>query len=94
MIDKVVLLSIPIEELKEIIGQVVEEKLREFSSNLSRKTPPEKEFLTRQEVCQMLQVNSVTLWRYAREGRLKQHRVGRKVFFLAEEVREALIKSI
>lgn len=94
MIDKVVLLSIPIEELKEIIGQVVEEKLREFSSNLTNKQPPEKEFLTRQEVCQMLQVNSVTLWRYAREGRLKQHRVGRKVFFLAEEVKEALIKSI
>ena len=94
MIDRIVLLSIPIDELKEIIGQVFEEKLREFSSILMQKAPPEKEFLTRQEVCQMLQVNSVTLWRYAREGRLKQHRVGRKVFFLAEEVREALIKSI
>lgn len=93
MIDRIVLLSIPIEELKEIIGQVVEEKLREFSSNLSYKKPPEKEFLTRQEVCQMLQVNSVTLWRYTREGRLKQHRVGRKVFFLTEEVRDALINS-
>ena len=93
MIDKVVLLSIPIEELKEIIGQVVEEKLREFSSNLSNKKPPEKEFLTRQEVCQMLHVKSVTLWRYAREGRLKQHRIGRKVFFLAEEVRDALINT-
>jgi excisionase family DNA binding protein len=92
MIDRIVLLSIPIEELKEIIAEVVEEKLREFSSSLAYKMPPEKEFLTRQEVCQMLQVNSVTLWRYAREGRLKQHRVGRKVFFLAEEIREALIK--
>ena len=93
MIDRLILLSIPIDELKEIIGQVVEEKLREFSFNLSHKKPPEKEFLTRQEVCQMLQINSVTLWRYAKEGRLKQHRVGRKVFFLAEEVREALITS-
>jgi len=93
MIDRIVLLSIPIEELKEIIGEVVEEKLREFSSNLSHKMPPEKEFLKRQEVCQMLQVNSVTLWRYAREGRLKQYRVGRKVFFLSEEVRDALINT-
>ena len=93
MIDKVVLLSIPIEELKEIIGQVVEEKLREFSSSLSHRKPPEKEFLTRQEVCQMLQINLVTLWRFAREGRLKQYRIGRKVFFLAEEVREALINT-
>jgi len=86
------LISIPIDELKEIIGQVVEEKLREYSSSLTHKKPPDKEFLTKQEVCQMLQVKAVTLWRYAREGRLKQHRVGRKVFFLAEEVREALIK--
>jgi excisionase family DNA binding protein len=84
--------TISIDELKEIIGQVVEKKLREFSSNQLYKTPPEKEFLTKQEVCQMLHVKSVTLWRYAKEGRLKQHRVGRKVFFLAEEVREALIK--
>lgn len=93
MIEKVVLISFPIEDLKEIIRQVVEEKLQEFSSNLSNKKPPEKEFLARQEVCQMLHINSVTLWRYARVGRLKQHRVGRKVFFLAEEVREALINN-
>lgn len=93
MIDKIVLISIPIEELKEIIGEVVQDKLNEFSSSLTPKTPPQNEFLTRQEVCKMLQVNSVTLWRYAREGRLKQHRVGRKVFFLAEEVKEALINS-
>jgi excisionase family DNA binding protein len=93
MIDKVVLLSIPIEELKEIIGHAVQEKLQEFSSTHLNKKPPEKEFLTRQEVCQMLQINSVTLWRYAREGRLKQHRVGRKVFFFAEEVREALLNT-
>ncbi len=93
MIDRIVLLSIPIDELKEIIGDVVDEKLREFSSNLSHKTPPMKEFLTRQEVCQMLHIKSVTLWRYVREGHLKQHRVGRKVFFLAEEVREALINK-
>jgi hypothetical protein len=66
MIDRIVLLSIPIDELKEIIGEVVEEKLREFSSNLSHKKPPEKEFLTRQEVCQLLKITSTTLWRYAR----------------------------
>jgi len=41
----------------------------------------------------MLEINSTTLWRYAKEGRLKQHRVGRKVFFLAEEVREALVTN-
>lgn len=93
MIEKTVLLSIPIEDLKEIIGQVVEEKLREFGSNLLHKKPPEKEFLTRQEVCQMLHINAVTLWRYAREGRLRQHRVGRKVFFLSEEVKEALLNT-
>lgn len=93
MIDRIVLLSIPIEELKEIIGQVVEKKLKEFGSTLTYKSPPQKEFLTREEVCQMLQINSITLWRYARDGRLKQHRVGRRVFFLAEEVRNTLINN-
>ncbi|MCX6244708.1 MAG: helix-turn-helix domain-containing protein [Bacteroidetes bacterium] len=90
MIDRIVLFSIPIEELRTMIGEIVEEKLKELIPLLVTTSPPQKEFISAEEVCEMLRINKVTLWRYTRDGRLKQHRIGRRVFFRVEEVRNAL----
>jgi len=90
MVDRIVLFSVPLEELKEMIGQILEEKLKEFYMKTVPTTPPQKEFLSREEVCELLHINLVTLWRYTKDGRLKQHRIGKRVFFRAEEVRDAM----
>ena len=91
MIDRIVLFSIPIQELKEIIGEIVEEKIKEHTSMCTTTSTPHKEFMTSQEVCQMLHIKMVTLWRYSKDGRLKQHRIGRRVFYRFKEVKDALI---
>lgn len=92
MIERTVMFSIPIEELTELIGKTVEEKLKVYaaSSLEESKELPSKEFLSREEVLEMLHVTSTTLWRYTREGKLKYHRIGRKMFFKLEEVRQAM----
>ncbi len=90
MAEKIILFSFQIEEFKEMIGQIVEEKLKEFYRKTLPTAPVQKEFLTRLEVCEQLQINTVTLWRYTRDGRLKQHRIGKRLIFRAEDVRDAL----
>lgn len=93
MIDRIVFFSIPIEELKDMIGEVIEEKLKELAPKSAPSPLPQKEFISSQEVRDMLKISPTTLWHYVRDGRLKQHRIGRRVFFRAEEVRDALSKT-
>jgi len=90
MVDKVILFSISIEELKSIIGEIVEEKLKEVVPKIVPTLTSQKEFLSSQEVCHMLQIKMVTLWRYSKDGKLKAHRIGRRIFYRSEEIREAL----
>ena len=91
MIERTILFSIPIEELTEIIGRVVEEKLKAYATRYEESNAlPLKEYLTRQETAEMLHVTSTTLWRYTREVILKPHRIGRKLFFRLDEVRNKM----
>ena len=93
MIDRVVLFSIPIQELKEIIGEIMEEKLKGFNPKVEPMNPPQKEFLTSKEVCSLLHISPTTLWHYTREGKLNSHRIGRRKLYRYEELKDAIINN-
>lgn len=46
--------------------------------------------LTPDELCEYLRVTGNTLRRYERDGLLVPHRLGRRKFYVASQVREAL----
>jgi predicted DNA-binding transcriptional regulator AlpA len=51
----------------------------------------ENPLLTRDQVMELLQCNSSTLWRYtAKEKRFPYYRAGRKMFFKRDEVLQAI----
>jgi excisionase family DNA binding protein len=93
MIDRIVLFSIPIQELKEIIAEVLEEKLKGMLPITMPPTPPTKEYLTRKEVCEMLHISLSTLFYYSKDGRLSRYRIGGRILYRAEEVRNAVINK-
>jgi predicted DNA-binding transcriptional regulator AlpA len=93
LIERVVLFSMPIQELKEIIGEVIEEKLKEFRSNSPPPIPPPKEYISSKEVCQMLHISMATLWSYSKYGKLKKYRIGGRILSRTEEVRNAVIND-
>lgn len=45
-----------------------------------------EDIITSAEVCQILNVSRVTLWKYIKEGKIKAYRVGRKYLFSRKEV--------
>ena len=93
MIDRVILFSMPIQELKEIIGEVLEEKLKEFRPHSPPPVPTSKEFISSKEVCQMLNISLSTLWTYSKYGKLEKYRIGGRILFRTEEVRNAVINK-
>ena len=93
MINTVVLFSIPIRELKEIMGEVVEEKLKEFSPQVVPTNPHQKEYLTRKEVCELLHISLSTLWHYTKYGKLERYRIGGRILYRSEDVRNAVINK-
>jgi len=91
--ERIVLLSVSIEELKEIIGEVLEEKLKQFVPKVTPAVTPQKEFLTAKEACVMLHISPTTLWHYTREGKLNSHRIGRRRLFRYEELKDAILNK-
>lgn len=51
---------------------------------------PETNLLTRDEVCQLLNINKTTLWSYTKKGILQSYGIGSRVYYKKDEVIEAL----
>lgn len=52
-----------------------------------------KELLTRKQTAELLNINSATLWRYTKKGKLISHGIGGRVYYKRSEVLEA-VKSL
>ena len=77
------------DELKQVVAEIVEKicakrKLSERTSN------GDGEWLTREEVCDMLHITYTTLWRKENEGVIRKHKIGRRNLYSRKEV-EALL---
>jgi excisionase family DNA binding protein len=86
--ENVILHSTPLKDFQVIIGNIVEEKLREFKPVPPQR--PESEYLTRREVCDLLKISLATLHYYTRDGILKSYRLRGKVLYKTVEVQEAV----
>lgn len=51
---------------------------------------PENDFITRAEICKMLSITKVTLWKHTKSGKLKSYGIGNRVMYKRSEVLEAV----
>ena len=51
---------------------------------------PENEFITRDEVCALLNFNKTSLWKHTKSGKLKSYGIGNRVLYRKNEVLEAV----
>lgn len=77
--------TLTVEELRNIIGEVVQKTFTENSPK-----PPDK-YITPTETCSLLGISRPTLTSYTSQGKLKDYRIGRKVLYKQAEVDAALI---
>lgn len=51
---------------------------------------PENEFVTRDEVCKLLNFNKTSLWKHTKSGKLRSYGIGNRVLYKRVEVLEAV----
>ena len=79
------------EELKNIINDVLDTKLKELSS--SKENQQKTELLSRKETKELLGVSYVTLNNWNRKGILEPNYLGNKVFYNKQQIINQLTKG-
>jgi excisionase family DNA binding protein len=88
----IILQGIPLQEFYSQIESIIEKKLEEKLTKIVRQEKVyEKPYLTRKEVCKILQISLPTLSDWAKQGFIKSHRIGSRILFKAEEIDASLI---
>ena len=54
----------------------------------------EEELLTFNEGCELLKCTRVTLWKYAKLGKIKTYKIGNKVFLKRSELMEVISNNV
>lgn len=71
--------SVTLADLKEFVSEMIAEAA-------AKSQDAEEKFLSVDEVCQLLNVSSNTLWRWNRSGYLISSKVGRQVLYRKSDV--------
>ena len=74
------------ENLKEIVREVLTEEIPKLLPQKST----EGKYYTRKEAAKRARITLPTLDKYIQEGKIKAHRLGRRVLFSEEEIRKAI----
>jgi hypothetical protein len=74
-------------ELVELINDSIKNQLQEF--NKKSEKPKTEELMTVEETCLFLKCSKTTLHKFKKDGLLQARRIGRRIFFLKEEIIES-----
>jgi excisionase family DNA binding protein len=86
--ENIILHSTPLKDFRDIIGNVIEEKLKQFSPEAQQNQ--NIGYITRKEVCNMLRISLSTLNSYSKDGTLQGYRIGGKILFKSAEIEHAI----
>ena len=73
-------------DLREIVREVI---IEEVPKLIPQKSTGEK-YYTRKEAARRARITMPTLDKYIQEGKIKAHRLGRRVLFSEEDIRNAI----
>jgi predicted DNA-binding transcriptional regulator AlpA len=74
--EQIVFSPVPLQELLDRIEKIVEDRL-----NRKEQQQNADKLLTAAEVCQMLDITRPTLWSWTKQGKLKQRRLGNRIYY-------------
>jgi len=88
MDNTVILHSTSLKDFQTIIGDIVEEKLRQFKPEQPQTL--KEGYATRQDVCARLKISLATLHYYTKDGILQKYMIGGRVLYKWEEIEQAV----
>lgn len=85
MDNSTILYNLTPESLQVMIRNTIREEI-------GNANPPKDEirYLTRLQVCDLLKISLPTLHGYVHEGKIKGHRIGRRVLFSESDIHDAV----
>ena len=86
--EKVIFLEVTPEQLQKQIQEGLEKKLNQFLENYKPKQP--NDYLTRNEVAELLKVDLSTIHNWCKKGKLKPFGIGNRVYFLRSQIEESM----
>ncbi|WBX73388.1 helix-turn-helix domain-containing protein [Tenacibaculum pacificus] len=90
MEKQVQLIQITAEQLQNKIIKGVAEQLQELEKSFQPKEPTE--YLSRNDVATMLQVNLSTLFNWNKQKILQPYQIGGRVYYKRSEIEKAVVK--
>jgi hypothetical protein len=91
MSNSIILQGTTPEELVQLIQESFKNQLQDLRKELQN-TTSEDELLTREETCNLLKINSSTLWSWTNKGKVKAYGIANRRYYKRSELNEALIE--
>ncbi len=89
----VILTSIPLETIELRFSNVVDQKFKEFFTQLQKQQNPATiEYLTRKEAANLLSVSLPTLNEWTKEGKVTGYRISSRVRYKRSELETSLVQ--
>jgi hypothetical protein len=76
--------------LIDLVDETVKKRLDDFKKNFEPKTP--NEYLTRNDLAEMLSVDLSTVHNYTKRKILQAYQIGGRVYYKRDEVELAIVK--
>lgn len=92
MADKIIFTSLGLDELRSLIEDSISNELKRQLPSTSLNGQSER-LLSRQETAKLLNVSTSALLTYVKKGKIKAHRIGRRVLFKQTDI-DAAVKGI
>ena len=89
MTNSILLQNVDQEQFTELIKNVFREQLKEFKKELDYKDTKE-ELLSREQVLELLQINSSTLWHWQNKGKIQVYKFANKCYYKRSELMNCL----
>lgn len=87
--DNLILSSIPLSQLEDCIGKIIEQKLQAYLPEQVN-IPTSKRYATREQVSKLLHISLPTLNQLTKDGELIAYRIGNRVLYDLAEIDSSL----
>ena len=87
--EQIILQGTTPEALARLISESVKSQLEDFKKELVNHTEKEN-LLTREQVLELLQINSSTLWHYQNKGKIQVYKFANKCYYKRSELMNSL----
>jgi len=91
MDNQIILQGITVDELTSIINNNVKYQLEVLKRELLKKSEND-ELLTREETCNLLKIDSSTLWHWTNKGKVIPYKIGNRVYYKRSEIMNSFNK--